>query len=95
MIVSEAAVALILMLLPATLIGATLPLAGYIFVTDLRCTASIVGKVYAVNTIGNVLGALVPGLLLLPLMGIQKGVLSMAALNVALGLVVWTTHVIT
>jgi spermidine synthase len=84
---SNFGVALVLMLLPATLIGATLPLVSRIFVSDLRNTGTTIGKVYAVNTLGNVFGALVPGLLILPLFGIQKGILLMAGLNIALGVV--------
>ena len=96
LIVSDSIVALVLMLIPATLIGATLPLAGRIVVADLRYTGTMVGRVYAVNTLGNVLGALLPGLLILPLVGIQKGVLLMAALNICLGLLLlaaqWKKH---
>ncbi len=84
---SNFVMALSLMLLPAILIGATLPLIGQIFVSDLRKTGKTVGKIYAVNTLGNVLGALLPGLLIMPLLGIQKGILLMAALNVGLGIV--------
>jgi len=87
LVLSNFGVALLLMLLPATLIGATFPLLGRIFVDDVRNAGTTVGKVYAVNTLGNVLGALLPGLLLLPLVGIEKGVLLMAGLNVALGIV--------
>ena len=85
--VSNFLIALSLMLLPATLIGATLPLMGRIALSDLGSTGTTVGKIYAVNTLGNVLGALLPGLLIMPLMGIQKGILLMAALNVGLGFV--------
>ncbi len=84
--VSNFVIALSVMLLPATLIGATLPLMGRIFVSDLRTTGATVGKIYAVNTLGNVLGALLPGLLIMPLMGIQKGVILIAALNMCLGI---------
>ena len=84
---SNFVVSLSLMLLPATLIGTTLPLMGRILFSDLKSTAMTVGRIYAVNTLGNVLGALLPGLLIMPLMGIQKGILLMAALNVALGIV--------
>ncbi len=83
--VSNFLIALSLMLLPATLIGATLPLMGRIALSDLRSTGATVGKIYAVNTLGNVVGALLPGLLIMPLVGIQKGILLMAALNVGLG----------
>jgi spermidine synthase len=76
------------MLVPATLIGATFPLVGRIYVTDLRNTGADVGRVYAANTLGNVLGALAPGFVLLPLFGVQKGIVLMAFLNVSIGLFV-------
>jgi spermidine synthase len=85
LVFSNFGVALVLMLLPATLIGATLPLVSRIFLSDLKNTGTTVGKVYAVNTLGNVFGALLPGLLILPLFGIQKGILLMAGLNLSLG----------
>jgi spermidine synthase len=95
---SNFVISLSLMLLPATLIGATLPLMGRIFISDLQSTGTTVGKIYAVNTLGNVAGALLPGLVIMPLMGIQKGILLMAALNVGLGIMLafsrWK-HVIT
>jgi spermidine synthase len=84
---SNFVIALSFMLLPATLIGATLPLMGRIFVSDLQSTGTTIGRIYAVNTLGNVVGALLPGLLIMPLMGIQKGILLMAALNIGLGVV--------
>ncbi len=85
LVLSNFGVAVLLMLPPATLIGTTFPLMGRIFVDDLKSTGAVVGKVYSVNTAGNVLGALLPGLLILPLVGIEKGILLMAALNVCLG----------
>ncbi len=81
-------VAFLVMLVPAILIGATFPLVGQIVVKDLRKTGASVGRIYAINTIGNVFGALLPGFILLELLGIQKGILAMAALNVVLGFVV-------
>jgi spermidine synthase len=78
-------VAFLVMLVPATLIGATFPLVGQIAVRDVRDTASSVGRIYAINTLGNVLGALLPGFILLGLLGIQKGILAMAVINVSLG----------
>ncbi len=81
-------VAFLVMFIPALLIGATFPLAGQVWVRDPRRTGASVGLVYAVNTMGNVLGALAPGVILLALLGIQKGILLMAVLNVSLGLVI-------
>jgi spermidine synthase len=88
LILSHFFISLLVMLVPATMIGATFPLVGRIYVKDLRSTGADVGKVYAANTLGNVLGAMAPGFVLLPLFGIQKGVVLMAALNVSIGLFV-------
>ncbi len=81
-------VSFLVMLVPAILIGASFPLAGQIVVRDLHKTGSQVGRIYAINTFGNVLGALLPGFILLAWLGIQKGILAMALLNVTLGFVV-------
>ncbi len=81
-------VAFLVMLVPAILIGATFPLVGQIVVRDLRQTGASVGRVYAINTLGNVLGALLPGFILLNWLGIQRGILAMAVLNVTLGFLV-------
>ena len=80
------AIALLVMLLPATLIGATFPLIGRIAVVDLGEAGSRIGRVYAANTLGNVAGALLPGFVLLYWLGIQRGILLMAAINILLGI---------
>ena len=79
-------VALLVMLLPATLIGFTFPLIGRIGIADLGFAGERVGLVYAINTLGNVVGALLPGFVLLSWLGIQRGILLMAVLNLVIGL---------
>ena len=76
------------MLIPAILIGATFPLVGQIGVRNLQEVGSGIGRIYAVNTLGNVLGALLPGVILLNWLGIQKGILAMAALNLTIGFII-------
>jgi spermidine synthase len=78
-------IALLVMLVPATLIGATFPLVGRVGVDSLQYTGRRVGLIYASNTVGNVAGALLPGFLLLNWLGIQRGILLMAALNACIG----------
>jgi spermidine synthase len=88
LIFSGFGVAFLVMLVPAILIGATFPLVGQMAVKDVRETGSSVGRIYAINTLGNVLGALLPGFVLLNWLGIQKGILVMAVFNVTLGFVI-------
>jgi spermidine synthase len=83
--VARFGIALLVMLVPATLIGATFPLVGRVGVVDLQHTGQRVGLIYASNTLGNVAGALLPGFLLLNWLGIQRGILLMAALNACIG----------
>lgn len=82
------ALSFLVMLIPATLIGATFPLAGHICVRNRGETGAAVGRLYAVNTLGNVVGALAPGVILLAWLGIQKGILAMATLNLLIGFAV-------
>ena len=65
-----------LVLIPTILVGMTFPLVGKIMVTDLDRTGEDVGKVYAVNTLGNIVGALLPAFVLIPVLGINKGILA-------------------
>jgi spermidine synthase len=85
LLVSGFGISFLVMLVPAILIGATFPLVGQIAARGFETTGSVVGRVYAVNTLGNVAGALLPGLILLNWLGIQKGILAMAILNISLG----------
>ena len=74
-----------LVLIPTVPVGMTFPLVGKILVTNLDRTGEDVGKVYAVNTLGNIVGALLPAFVLVPLLGINKGILAMSVTNIAIG----------
>jgi spermidine synthase len=88
LLLSGFSVAFGVMLAPAILIGMTFPLAGQIAAGDPGKTGTLVGRIYAINTLGNIVGALLPAVLLLGWLGIQRGILAMALSNVALGAVV-------
>ncbi|MBX9947911.1 MAG: fused MFS/spermidine synthase [Candidatus Obscuribacterales bacterium] len=82
------ALAAIILLLPTTLMGATLPLLSK-FVTDsLATVGDRVGTIYAINTLGAVCGAAQSGLILLPGMGLSNTTLIAAGVNFALCLIV-------
>jgi spermidine synthase len=76
----------LLVMLPATVLaGMTLPV---ITGTLLRSGAgeSVIGRVYAVNTIGSVVGAGTAGLIALPMLGLKGLLVAGAGLDVLLGL---------
>jgi len=76
------------LLLPATfLIGASFPIGAKILIRDPRTSGEAVGRLYSWNTIGNIVGALAGGFLLLPLLGAQGGMLWTAGLNALTGAV--------
>ncbi|TAK03472.1 tetratricopeptide repeat protein, partial [bacterium] len=78
-------VSFLIMILPATLIGATFPCAAWICSASLTRLGKDVGRVYAVNTLGTIAGAFATGLFLIPWMGAQQAMVAGSALNVAIG----------
>lgn len=65
----------LIMLLPTLLMGAAFPLVIRILGGKRQTLGEDVGKVYSVNTLGGILGSLATGFILIPLLGLQKGVL--------------------
>jgi spermidine synthase len=73
-------------MLPATFCaGTTLPLITRILYRNGREAA--IGEVYAANTAGSIVGVQLAGLLLLPILGLKLLLVSGAALDVAIGLI--------
>ena len=79
--VSRAALAFGLMLLPATAMGATLPLLARALAPHTARFGMALGRLYGWNTIGGVLGALAAETLLVPQLGLTRTALVAAALN--------------
>ena len=77
-----------LMIAPTILMGAALPCAVQICQWGRGREGASVGNVYAINTIGAIFGPLAAGFILIPWMGIQKGLLAVAALNLLAGAIV-------
>ncbi|MCP4155589.1 MAG: hypothetical protein GY757_48140 [bacterium] len=75
-----------LLILPTVLFGACFPLAVRLFVTNKEDLGKETGLLYAANTVGTIFGAFVAGFLLLPFIGAQIGLLSIASLNLLVGI---------
>jgi spermidine synthase len=83
----------LLMFIPTLFIGATLPLASAVATRSSSKVAGTIGKVFALNTFGNVLGAALSGLILLRAVGIQDLLEIGAVLNILIGCgVLWTAR---
>src|SRR5690606_19958330 len=72
--------------LPTCVFGALLPLAMTMLSSDLSRSPEAVGRAYAVNTLGSILGSCLTGLYLLPVIGsgftIQLAVFALVAFGV-------------
>jgi spermidine synthase len=89
-------VAALLLLLPTACMGATLPLLAELAAPGLEQAGGRIGRLYAVNTAGAVLGTAVAGFLLLPTIGVIATNRLAVLLNVAVGLAAitagWAVH---
>jgi spermidine synthase len=77
---------------PVTLaIGAVFPVAVSLYSSEKAATVGLkISRISALNTVGSILGALLAGFVIIPLLGLQHTVISLAVINLALGLVaVW------
>ncbi|HEY6001463.1 MAG TPA: fused MFS/spermidine synthase, partial [Anaeromyxobacter sp.] len=77
------ALSFLVMIVPTTLIGATFPLAARIWARELDTLGGRLGQVYGANTLGNILGALAGGFVLLPAFGVQRGIALLVLANLA------------
>ncbi len=85
---SSFALAFLYMVVPAFFMGVAFPLAGAAHAKSGRAIGRMVGEVLAYNTVGAILGAGVSGFLMIYLVGIERSLQMLAALNVGVGLLV-------
>lgn len=74
------------MFVPTVFLGMTLPLVTRAATPSLAQTGRSVGRIFAINTVGTVLGAAVTGLVLLPALGLARTFVLGVAVNCLIGL---------
>ena len=80
----------LVMCLPTFLMGASFPIVTKIYTGSARQLGKSIGNVYAINTVGSILGAFCAGFILIPLLGIRPSIVLTVALNSVIGgLLVW------
>lgn len=82
---AELLAAAVTMLIPTLLIGATFPVAARIYAGGGADVGARIGRLYASNTLGAMLGSLAAGFVLIPLLGMQRSALMLTALNLIIG----------
>jgi spermidine synthase len=78
----------LLLLIPTLLIGITFPLISKVYTKGVEKVSSSVGRVYAINTVGSILGSFVSGFILIPYLGLQKTIVAAALMNILPGLLI-------
>jgi spermidine synthase len=77
----------LMLLIPTTLMGATLPVLSAALLRSLGQGATAVTRLYACNLVGAILGTLAAGFLLLPAFGVRVTIVVAAAINLIVGLI--------
>ena len=75
----------LVMCVPTFLMGASFPLVTKIYTGSARQLGRSIGNIYAVNTVGSILGAFCAGFILIPLLGIRPGIVLTVVLNTGIG----------
>jgi spermidine synthase len=77
----------LVLLVPTTLMGATLPVLSAALVRSSRRDSNSVTRLYACNLAGAILGTLAAGFVLLPVFGVRTTIAVAAAINVVVGVI--------
>lgn len=81
-----------LVMFPATfLMGAVFPVTLRLLMAQTMAAGKVVGRAYAYNTMGTIVGSFLAGFVLLPLLGIQLSILLAVTLNLGLSLLLLLT----
>ncbi|NIM13481.1 MAG: hypothetical protein GTO45_15320 [Candidatus Aminicenantes bacterium] len=75
-----------IMFLPTLLMGIAFPLICKMYTDSLSHLRARIGKIYFYNTIGSVVGPIAAGFVLIPLVGVVKGLIFIALVNFLLAL---------
>ena len=80
----------LVMCLPTFLMGASFPIVTKIYTGSAHQLGKSIGNVYAINTVGSILGAFCAGFMLIPLLGIRPSIVLTVAFNSGIGcLLMW------
>jgi len=76
----------ILLLVPALLMGVSFPAVCRLYTSRIQHIGRDIGKIYFVNTLGSIIGPLFAGFILIPLLGVSRGIISIACITIIMGI---------
>ncbi len=79
----------LVLVIPTIFMGMSLPILSRVAINSVENSGKIIGRIFAVNTLGTVLGALISGLFLIPTFGILTTIIIALAINLFLSLNVY------
>src|SRR5918998_1790030 len=77
--------ALALFAVPVTLLGAVAPFAIRLALADVAEAGTVAGRLYALSTVGSILGTFLSAIVTIPLLGTQRTMVGSAALLIFAG----------
>jgi spermidine synthase len=83
---------LAIMIIPTTCFGLSFPLVVGICSHRAEGTGRTVGNIYAVNTVGAIIGSFIGGFVLIPFLGLQKSLMILSLINALAGFVLLSMH---
>ena len=79
----------VLLIIPATFMGATLPVLSKLVTRDENFIGKDVGRLYSINTFGAVVGALASAFVFMRFLGVQATISVAAAANICIALIIY------
>ncbi len=79
------------MLIPTTIMGFVFPLVGKIYTQSIKNIGKHIGDIYAINTLGCILGSFLTGFILIPFIGVQNSLKIGVLINMAAGILLLYT----
>lgn len=86
------ALSTLVLIIPTTFMGATLPVLSKFIVRRVRKTGLGIGSLYAINTLGAVVGCFLAGFVLISWLGVSRSEQIAAAINILAGLTALFMH---
>jgi spermidine synthase len=79
----------LILFIPTMLMGATLPVISRFYIRQNSALGRGIGRLYGLNTLGAVVGVLIPAFILIPTVGVRASLFFAVAVNLIIAAVTW------